>query len=350
MTVKFDNLIERITDWDNLLRAHRLARKGKRGREEVQAFEARLWENLGALQMELLWGTYRPGRYRSFVVYEPKVREILAAPYRDRVAQHAICAICGPYWDASMIADSYACRPGKGTHAGADRLQQWLRGMDRQGETWALKMDLSKYFASISHDLARRVIRRKIACARTLELLDAIIASTAGDDEEYPVGIPVGNLVSQHVANLVGNEIDQWAKRELRLRRYIRYMDDMVVLTTTKTEALALRHAFEVKIDTLGFRFSKASVLPINRGVNFLGYRIWPTHRLLRKDSIQRMRKTMRKLKKDYAAGRIGLDQVRPRIASWAAHAGHADSEALRKELLGGAVFKRSGDSDPDYE
>lgn len=300
--------------------------------------------------MELLWGTYQPGRYRSFVVYEPKLREILAAPYRDRVAQHAICAICAPYWDASMITHNYACRPDKGTHAGADKLQHWLRGMDRQGETWALKMDLSKYFACIRHDLAKKVIRRKIACTRTLHLLDTILATTAAEGDPDPVGIPVGNLVSQHVANLVGNEIDQWAKRELRLRRYVRYMDDMVVLTTTKAEALALRGAFDAKIQALGFRFSKASVLPTSRGVNFLGYRIWPTHRLLRKDSITRMRRTLRKLQKDYAAGRIGLDKVRPRIASWVAHAGHADSEALRKELLGGAVFKRSGDSDPDYE
>lgn len=345
MTVKFDNLIERIVDWDNLLRAHHLARKGKRGREEVQAFEARLWENLGALQMELLWGTYQPGRYRSFVVYEPKRREIVAAPYRDRVAQHAICAICGPYWDASMIADTYACRPGKGTHAGAARLQRWLRGMDRQGEVWALKMDLSKYFASIRHSLARQVIRRKIACPRTLALLDTIIASTADPADLDPVGIPVGNLVSQYVANLVGNEIDQWAKRELRLRRYIRYMDDMVVLTATKAEALALRDAFEAKIDTLGFRFSKASVLPISRGVNFLGYRIWPTHRLLRKASIRRMRRAMRKMQKDYAGGKIALSQVQSRIASWVAHASHADSETLRRTMISPFVFERRAEA-----
>lgn len=123
MGSKNKRLIEGVIDWDNLQRAHRLARRGKRDRHEVGLFEASLWEELGALQMEMLWGTYQPGRYRSFVVYEPKKREILAAPYRDRVAQHAICSMCGPIWDRAMIYDSYACRPGKGTHAGAARLE-----------------------------------------------------------------------------------------------------------------------------------------------------------------------------------------------------------------------------------
>jgi len=342
MARKANNLIEQIIDWDNLLSAHRQARRGKRDRLGVAAFEANLWEELGRLQMELLWGTYQPGRYRSFVVYEPKRREILAAPYRDRVAQHAICNICGPIWDQAMIFDNYACRPGKGTHVGANRVEKWLRGMVATGDTWVLKMDVSKYFFSIRHDLAKAVIRDRIRCTATLRLLDAIIDSTADPADPDPVGIPVGNLTSQWIANLVGNRIDQWAKRELRLCRYARYMDDMVVLVRTKEEALELRQAFDDKLDSMGMRFSKASVLPADRGVNFLGYRIWPHKRLLRKDSIRRIKRTMRRMERQYAKGQIGPDYIRQRISSWVAHAGHADSENLRKRILGGVVFKRS--------
>jgi len=124
MSKKHDHLI-----WDNLLLAYQKARSGKRDRAEVQVFAGDLWLHLGNIQHHLLHGTYRMGTYRRFVVYEPKRREILAAPFADRVMQHAILNVLQPIWDACMIEDTYACRPGKGTHAGADRLQQWLRDM-----------------------------------------------------------------------------------------------------------------------------------------------------------------------------------------------------------------------------
>jgi len=345
MGSKNKRLIEQIINWDNLLEAHRLARRGKRDRYEVAAFESQLWEELGALQMEMLWGTYRPGPYRAFLVYEPKRREILAAPYRDRVAQHAICNICGPIWDRSMIDDTYACRTGKGTHAGADRVQGWLRGMEAAGGAWVLKMDLSKYFASINHALAKSVIRDKIQCPDTLRLLDHIIESTAGD-EQHPCGIPVGNLTSQWTANLVGNRIDQWAKRDLGARRYVRYMDDMVVIVRTKAEALAARDAFAEKIDSMGFSFSKYSVLPAGRGVNFLGYRIWAHKRLLRRDSVRRMKRNVKAMAWEYRHGKIELASVRQRIRSWVGHASHADTKNLRRQVLGSVVFKRGEASD----
>jgi len=338
---KSKRLIEQIIDWDNLLEAHRLARRGKRDRHEVAMFEANLWEELGALQMEMLWGAYQPGRYRSFLVYEPKRREILAAPYRDRVAQHAICSVCGPLWDRAMIDDTFACRPGKGTHVGADRVEQWLRGMDATGPVWVVKMDVSKYFASIRHDIARSVVRDKISCPATLRLLDRIIGSTADPRDPDPVGIPVGNLTSQWIANLVGNRIDQWAKRELGLRRYARYMDDMVALVRTKQEALAVRDAFEDKLASMGMRFSKASVLPGSRGINVLGYRIWPHKRLLREDSVRRIKRALKAMQWQYARGLIEVPEIRQRISSWVAHADHANADNLKSRVLEKAVFKR---------
>jgi retron-type reverse transcriptase len=343
MGAKHKRLIGRIIDWDNLVRAHQLARRGKRDRLEVAHFEEDLWANLGRLQMELAWGEYRPGRYRSFTIREPKVREILALPYRDRVVQHAVCNLCAPIFDRAMIPDSYACRPGKGTHAGADRIQGWLRDMRRSSDNpWFLKMDVSSYFPSIPHKLAKRVVRRKISCPETLRLIDRIIDSTAGEDEADPRGIPVGNLTSQWIANLVGNEIDQWAKRELRLKRYVRYMDDMVVLAWDKDELLRIREAFQEKLAELGFEFSKTSVLPTSRGINFLGYRIWHDHRLLRKDSVVRARRRFKHLQGLYARGLVSVDRVRQFVQSWLAHAMHADSFEIRKEIMDSIVFQRS--------
>ena len=344
MGTRHKRLIEQIISWDNLVRAHQLARRGKRDRLEVAHFEEDLWANLGALQMELLWGDYRPGRYRSFLIREPKVREILALPYRDRVVQHAICNLCAPIWDRAMIADSYACRPGKGTHAGADRLQDWLRDMRRASQNpWYLKMDVSSYFPSIPHALAKRVVRRKISCPDTLHLIDRIIDSTAGEDEADPHGIPVGNLTSQWIANLVGNEIDQWAKRELGLRRYIRYMDDMVVLGWDKRQLLEIREAFRYKLDELGFEFSKTSVLPASRGINFLGYRIWHDHRLLRKDSVVRARRRFKHLQGLYSRDLVSVERVRQFVQSWLAHAMHADSFEIRDRVMREVSFQRGG-------
>ncbi len=343
MGKKHKRLIGQVVDWENLLAAHQLARKGKRDQAEVAAFEHRLWEELGALQMELLWGTYQPGRYREFEVYEPKRRKILAAPYRDRVAQQAICRVCAPIWDRAMIDHTYACRPGKGTHAGANQVQQWLKGMVATGPCWVLKMDVSQYFPSIRHRLAKEAIRRKVSCPATLHLLDTIIDSTAGSDERDPVGIPVGNLTSQWLANLVGDQVDQWAKRELRLRRYARYMDDMVAIVRTREEALAIRRAFADKLAEMGMEFSKTSILPASRGVNFLGYRLWAHKRLLRRDSIRRMRGRLKEMQWQYRHGVVGLEEIRQRIQSWIAHADHADSEGIKKRLLSGAKFVSGG-------
>lgn len=332
MSKKHDHLIEQITDWDNLLLAYQKARSGKRDRAEVQVFAADLWLHLGNIQHHLLQGTYRMGEYRRFVVFEPKRREILAAPFSDRVVQHAILNIVHPIWNACMIEDTYACRQGKGTHIGADRLQQWLRDMSAHkplAEVWIAKTDFSKYFQRIQHADLKMICRRKIACAQTLHLLDTIIDSTPGD-----VGIPVGNLTSQWLANLLGNEIDQWIKRELRVKRYLRYMDDMVAIFASQSEAELFVRQVEVRAAQYGLTFSKWSVHRATQGINALGYRIWPTHKLLRRRAIVMFRRDMRRLIHGKAEGWASTDQITARVKAFVAHAKHGDTWRLRGKLF----------------
>ncbi len=340
MGKKHDHLIEQIADWDNLLRAFRKARAGKRGRAEVRLFSADLWLHLGNIQHHLLAGTYRMGEYRSFVVYEPKRREILAAPFGDRVVQHAIMNIVEPIWHKAMISDTYACRPGMGTHIGVDRLQRWLRDMTKNQplETlWIAKTDFAGYFRSIHHADLKRVVRRKIACARTLKALDAIIDSTPGD-----VGIPVGNLTSQWMANLLGNEIDQWVKRELRTKRYLRYMDDCVAIFAHRAEADLFVARMEERAAGFGLRFSKWSVHRASQGINSLGYRIWPTHKLLRRRSILAFRRDMRALTARLQAGTASADAITARVKSFVSHSRHADTMRLRKKLFAEDFFAKA--------
>ena len=326
-----ENLIGLIADWDNLEHAYRKARRGKRGSEEVEAFAANLFDELARLQCEVITGTYRMGAYRRFVVYEPKRREILAAPFRDRVLQHAILNIVEARWDKAMIDDTYACRTGKGTHIGADRIQRWLRDMSKQrplADIWVAKTDFSKYFASLHHADLKRVARRRIACQGTLAILDEIIDSTPGD-----VGIPVGNLTSQWLANLLGNEIDQWIKRELRVKRYIRYMDDTVALFHTQAEAQIYMAKLEERSATFGLKFSKSSIQRASFGVNMLGYRIWPTHRLLRKRSIVKFKRGMKQVNQRITCGNSTKEERTARALAWDAHAKRADTHRLRAKL-----------------
>lgn len=332
MSKKHGNLIEQVGDWDNLLLAYKKARSGKRDRAEVQIFATDLWLHLGNIQNHLLAGTYHMGGYRSFVVYEPKRREILAAPFGDRVVQHALLNVLEPIWNACMIEDTYACRKGKGTHDGVTRLQRWLRDMSVNrplSEIWIAKTDFSGYFRNIQHADLKRIARRKIACKRTLQALDAIIDSTPGN-----IGIPVGNLTSQWLANLLGNEMDQWIKRELRVKRYLRYMDDCVAIFASRGEAELFVTRLEARAADYGLRFSRWSVHRATQGVNTLGYRIWPDRKLLRRRAIVSFRRDMRRLLKLRSRGETSAEQITARVKSFVAHAAHADTWRLRKKLF----------------
>lgn len=332
MAKKHDHLIEQIADWDNLQLAFHRARSGKRDRTDVQAFAGDLWLHLGNIQHHLLAGTYQMGNYRSFVVFEPKRREILAAPFGDRVVQHALLSVLEPIWDACMIEDTYACRPGKGVHAGVDRLQRWIRDMAKGQpleSIWIAKTDFAGYFRNIRHADLKRICRRKIACQRTLQVLDAIIDSTPGG-----VGIPVGNLTSQWLANLLGGEFDQWIKRELGVKRYLRYMDDCVAIFPTQSAAEFFIRQLQERAVAHGLCFSKWSVHRASQGINMLGYRIWPTHKLLRRRAVLAFRRDVRHIRAAIAKGEATSAEVGERVKAFVAHAKHADTWRLRSKLF----------------
>ena len=175
----------------------------------------------------------------------------------------------------------------------------------------------------------KRVCRRKIACTQTLRVLDAIIDSTP-----CGVGIPVGNLTSQWLANLLGNEIDQWIKRDLRVKRYLRYMDDMVAIFASQPEAALFVQQVEARAAHYGLTYSKWSVHRATQGINALGYRIWPTHKLLRRRAIVMFRRDMHRLARGREEGWASIDQVTSRVKAFVAHAKHGDTWRLRGKLF----------------
>jgi RNA-directed DNA polymerase len=333
MPKRHGKLYAQIYHYDNLLEAYKKARQGKRFKREVLLFTRQLEENLIIIQNELIWKSYQVGSYKYFEVFEPKKRTVAALPFRDRVVQHAINNILEPIFDSTFINDTYACRTGKGTHAGADRLTRYLRISRRKwGQVYCLKVDIKQYFPSIDHDALKTIVRRKIKCPETLWLTDLIIDS-GGDGIS---GLPIGNLSSQLWANVYLSDLDHYVKERLREPYYIRYMDDFIILSNSKAHLWRTRSLIgqylTVKLKLIMNK--KTAIFPVSQGIDFLGYRIWATHRLLRKSSIKRMKKKLKLLKWQLSQGKLDVQHARASIGSWLGYTKHANSYRLKNKLL----------------
>jgi RNA-directed DNA polymerase len=288
MPIRHGNLFERVADLDALYAAYRTARKGKGRKRPIQDFEKDLGANLLRLERELKDGTYHPGPYHQFWVYEPKPRLISAPEFRDVVVQHAVYAIIYPIFDRTFCHDAYGCRVGKGHHRASDRVQHFLRG-SHEG-TYTLQMDIRKYFYRIDRKILMEQIERRIKDARLLRLIEAF----ARFDE--PVGVPIGNLLSQLFSSVYLDDLDQMVKRELKISRYARYVDDSLIVGVTKARAHELLREIESWLKKhLHLELSRWTIAPIRRGVNFVGFRTWARLRFLRKHSLYNYSRKLRK-------------------------------------------------------
>ena len=333
MAKTYKNLYPLIYDFNNIHHAYHKARKNKRYKWDVLEFSARLEDNIIDIQNHLIWKSYRSGPYKYFTVYEPKERLIAALPFRDRVVHHALCNVIEPIFERSMIHDSHACRRGQGVLSGVLRTVRFLRAArSRWGRVYCLKGDIKKFFPSINHEALKIIVRKKIACLDTLSLIDKIIDSNGTD-----TALPIGNLTSQLWANVYLNELDHFVKQDLGVRYYIRYMDDFVVFHGDKRllhRVLAeitgfLENVLHLKLN------SKTQIFPVGlRSVDFLGYRIWPDFRLMRKNNVKRTKRRFKKFNRLYESGQITMEEIRPSVMSWLGHAKHADSWRLREKVL----------------
>jgi retron-type reverse transcriptase len=351
---RLGGLWPRLIGFENLLAAYGRARRGKRHRTDCQTFALCLEENLFDLQRELAEGTYRPGAYRLFTVYERKPRLIAAAPFRDRVVHHAIMRCIEPPIDRRFIHDSYACRPGKGVHAAVDRYQQWARRY-----AYVLKLDISRYFPSIDRLLLKESLRRYLKDRPVLGLLDRIIDQGPPVDEPYapfpgddlltplerPRGIPIGNLTSQFFANLYLDRFDHWLLEEVRVAAYLRYVDDLYIMGDDAAALWAVREAIREYLAGLRLHLHplKARVHRTSEAVEVLGYRVSRERRWLRNDNGYRFQRRFHRLLVRYRAGRLDWPGLMDRVQPWIGHARHAETAGLRLKLFGPVVFYRDG-------
>ena len=351
---RHDHLFERIIALENLFQAAHKAQQRKRARPDVARFNLRLESELLKLQNALSHSTWTPAGYRQFWVREPKPRLISAAPYRDRVAHHALCNVIEPLFEPTFIHDSYACRVGKGIHRALNRCTECARRY-----RYVLKADIRRFFPSIDHAILLAQIGRRIKDNRVITMIEQILASSPedadtppeyypGDDLFTPLerrkGLPIGNLTSQFFANVYLNGMDHFVKRELKIKGYIRYCDDFLLFDDDKARLRAARLALDEYLISLRIRLHpiKTRVFPVSEGIGFLGFRVFREYRRLDRGNVLRFKRRLRAMRRAYAEGRLSLAEVEQRIQSWIAHAGHGDTWRLREAILSDTVFSRS--------
>lgn len=335
----YKRLYEKIVSFENLLAACKTFRKGKRFKDDVLEFDYHYERELFKLQDELINHTYTPLAPHRFYVYEPKKRVIEAAAVRDRVVHHALCRIIEPIFDKRLIYDTYACRLHKGTLAAIKRFEEFKHRLLcrwNENEIYVLKADIRKYFANIDHRVLLGLINERIKDEEVIWLIRRIL-SGGNLSCQQAQGIPIGNLTSQFFANLYLSPLDQFIKHDLKAKYYIRYMDDFILMDSSKDrlqEAKAKIARFLEDRLQLSLHPKKQTVAPLRCGIDFPGFRIFFTHRLLRKENAKRFTRRLKKMKERFAEKEITLNRISASINGWTAHASHGDTYRLRKRIL----------------
>lgn len=342
------HLFERFCSFENLHAAAYAAMRGKRGKPPAAFFFAALEEELVALREELREGTYRHGGYHYFRIYEPKERRVAVADFRDRVVHHAVARVVEPLFESRFIEDSFACRPGKGTHAGMRRAARFARGYP-----YALKCDIRKYFAHIDHGILSELLARVVGDERLLAFMAGILASHAdgyrmiweGEDlfsaRRIGRGLPLGNLTSQLWANVYLNALDHFVKHALRCKGYVRYMDDFLLFGHDRRELKEQGRLLKQWVGEhlrLEVHPDKYRLVSTGAGVDFCGFVVYADGRIrVRGRTARRFQKRYRHQLRLAHAKQIGFSEVRASVIAWTGHVKHAQSYGLRRAVLGAA-------------
>lgn len=329
-------IFKAITDFDNLYVAYLQVSKSKnKYSKEALLFSQNETANLLDLQQQLINGAYSFDDYIEFKVFEPKERVINAPHFKDKIVQIAIDNILKPIFEPTFISHSYACIDNRGTHKAVEKVQQNLKQAKWQlKEPFIIKFDVSRFFYSIDREILKSILRRKIKCEKTLRLLDEIINSAAKIDVK---GIPLGNATSQLFANIYLNELDNYCKRKLKIKFYVRYMDDVVAILDGKEKAKNVMNEMTAYVNAhlnLTASIKKTKIFPLAQGVNVFGYKVYTTHRLLRNDSKKKIKRKMKKMRRLIAEGRLEKEKAEQIFNSWHGHSSHANSFNFIRKLM----------------
>lgn len=331
------SLFEQIVDIENFERAYRQTQKGKgKYKNESLIFNRDSVYNLEKLRRSVIDGSYEFSGYTRFTVYEPKERIIDAPFLPDKIVQIAINNVLKEIYFPSFIYDSYSCIDAKGTHRCVERISYFMRkasweyGKDAQ----ILKIDIKKFFYTIDRGVLKSILPKKITCRKTLDLLFKIIDSA---DSISLLGMPLGNTLSQLASNIYMNKLDQYCKRQLSIRYYIRYADDIVIAVKDKDEAIQVLKLIVVFLReylNLNVNERKTKIFPISQGVNTVGFKIHKTHRLLRNDSKKKIKRRAKKMRRLLIERKVEPEKAEQILNSWLGHAKYGCSYNFIQKLI----------------
>ena len=324
-----------LCSYDNLFLAYKKARKRKTTKSYVIKFEKNLKENLLFLRSELLLHCYSPKPLVNFIIHDPKTRKISKSDFRDRVVHHALCNIIEPIFEKSFIYDSYANRVSKGTLKALQRFDFFKRKASRNNteKCYILKADIHKYFENVWHEILLSIIKKRILDKRVIWLIRKILANSSSQSR----GMPLGNLTSQFFANVYLNCFDWFVKTKLKAKYYIRYVDDFVIFERDKKQL----EFYKEKIDeflknklNLQLHKDKSKILKLGDSLNFLGFRVFYYHKLLKKSNVKRMRNILQILEEKYKNSEIDYDNLYDFLEGWVVYVKNANTYKLRKKIL----------------
>jgi retron-type reverse transcriptase len=333
--------MENLT-FEKMIQAHERAKQGKLNRYEVLNFDLNLESNIVNLVEKIRTGKYKMGTYRTFTIYEPKERIIKALPYIDRVVhQWYVEEFIKKYIVPKFIKDTYACICDRGTHKAVDAMQKYMRIAQRNyGDNYyILKMDIKKFFYNIDHNILLEIMKSHIKDKKLLQFTKLLI-----DSDNETVGIPIGNYTSQFFANIYLDKLDKFIKHNLKVRYFLRYMDDFILLVKDREEAKKLYCIIsEFLNNTLKLSLNdKSRYYPSSFGADFCGYRIWSTHRLIRNGSKKRMKKKINEWNKLYDNKVLNKHDFVLSFNSWLGHIKHSNSYNLKNKMMKSIKFINS--------
>lgn len=355
---KHRHIFERFVSYDNLYDGYRLARRNKRYKSGVLAYSANLEENLIDASNRLIWKEYSPGRLHEFYEYFPKKRIICSLPFADRVINCAAYKALWPIYSRSMYEHSYGSIPGRGQLRAVAQLQSWQREALRKPDKWFLgKLDIAKFFFRIPLDVQLRELSRPLDDPDMMWFLETAIrcdgrpmglpvycTDVTTAERISGIGMQVGSLISQMTANVVLTPLDHYIKRELHVPRYVRYMDDMIILAPSKTQVWDSIAGIDAFLrDRLGLQLNdKTAVMPVGHGVEFVGRRVWPDKIEIRRSTSLQIKRHLAYVREHYATGELPLEYCMSVIQSYLGLLRDCNNNALINQILEDFVLIRS--------
>jgi len=323
---------------ENLVVAFKKAKIGKTKKRYVKRFKKDFRENILRLREELLNKTYKPHPLKAFILRDPKTRKINNSIFRDRVVHHALINVIKYLFESCFIYDSHANQIGKGTLKAIERFDKFKRKVSRNNtrKCFVLKADIKHYFEEINHDILMNILKRKIEDENVLWLIKLIIHNHAIGGKKIK-GMPLGNLTSQFFANVYLNELDQFAKHKLRAKYYICYVDDFVILHNSKNQLKKWKNEINIflkeKLD-LELHPNKSQILKLEKGIKFLGFRIFNNHKLLRKSNMKHFERKLNHMKIMLEEDLLDREEIVKKLEGWLAYAINGNTHKYRKYMV----------------